>query len=265
MAINLSKFVMGDVFDVYATSPETGELLAIIADSESVELQNNQTTFYATGKNGARLKGFDKEKTSTLSGTNGAILDGLLSVQTGTDVTTVSAVTTLMIPIAFTSTTSSVALPYPLVGTAGSEIKFLYSLNADGSKKAKYTQAAAASATEFTYTSATKTITLPTGATDKSWLIMAYPTISSAKKVENKSDAFSKHATITAKVRLDEICGDTSYIGILNMPLAKFSGEWGLSTGSDAAVHSWSCEAMAGCGNKLWDLYIFDEDDIAKT
>jgi len=92
---------------------------------------------------------------------------------------------------------------------------------------------------------------------------MAYPTISSAKKIANDSNTFSKHAEIVAKVRLDEVCGDTSYVAVLHMPLAKFSGEWEITTGSDAAVHAWSAEAMAGCGSKLWDMYIFSESDIA--
>jgi hypothetical protein len=254
---------MGDVFDVYASDPDTGELLAIIADSDSVELANNQTTFYATGKAGVRMKGFDREKTSTLSGQNGTILDGLLGIQTGTLVEAVTNVTTVKLPVPLTSTTTSVVLPYPVTGTAGSEIGYLYALNTDGSIKKKYAQAASASATEFTYASATKTITLPTGATDKKWLVMVYPTISTAKKIANDSNTFSKHAEIGAKVRLDEVCGDTSYIGYLHMPLAKFSGEWSLATGTEAAVHAWSCEAMAGCGSKLWDLYIFNEDDIA--
>lgn len=263
MALDFGKFLIGDVFDVYATDPSTSELLALITDSNDVTIKNGQDTFYATGKLGANLKSFHKSKTAAISGTNGSMIEGLMAVQTGSAIETLTNVSTLKYPVPFTSTGTTVVLTYDFKGTIGAEIKYLYAMNTDGSVKAKYAQGATASATVFSYASATKTLTLPTGVTNTSWLILACPTIATAKKVSNDVDKFSKTAEITAKVRVDEVCGSISHVGLFHMPQADFSGEWEISTGDKSAVHAWSADASSGCGSKLWDLYIFDESDLA--
>ena len=130
-----------------------------------------------------------------------------------------------------------------------------------------YTQAASASATEFAYAPATKTITLPTDvfeANDE--VVVDYnPKFKTYNRIENSSEKFA----LTVKAIIDawftDLCTGADVPLQVVMEKAKVSGEIDLSLGDQAAVQNISIEALStACDTEktLWKMYDYNMAEI---
>lgn len=269
MAVTSDKYIIQNMERLSFFDNETGACQFIVDDIQSAEMTNEQETVYATGKNGVRIGSADRNKASRITATNGAIVDGVMAMQVGDEV----SVGTVTVPNHFfaleTADGTSVTLEQKPMGGVGTEIPFIYKRNTDGTLGEAYPMAAQASATAFSYSTATKKITLPTGKfTAGETVYMFYDIeVANAKKITNREDKFSATGMLVADIFAKDICTEKSYYGKIIYPKAKASGNFTLSFGDDPSVQDMEFEALSGgCSSsatkKLWDFIIFDEDDI---
>lgn len=244
----------------------------IFDDLQEAEMSVESETIYAEGKNGTRIGATDRNKTSTFTATNGTIVDGALAVQVGSDVEKgVQTINNYMDIMTTANGTTAVTEFYP-VGATGHEIAYIYKKNADGSLGDKYPIAAAASATAFAYDPDTKTITLPTGVFSANDEIVAFYDTKAkvAKRVVNENNKFSKTGKAIFDCFVKDICNDKSYHAKITYYKAKMSGTFSLSFGSDFSTHNIEIEALSGgcargASTVLWDMVVYDEDEVIKT
>lgn len=244
----------------------------IFDDLQEAEMSVDAETIYAEGKNGTRIGATDRNKTSTFTATNGTIVDGALAVQVGNDVEVgVQTVNNYMDIMTTANGTTAVTEFYP-VGATGAEIAYIYKKNADGSLGDKYPIAATASESAFAYDPDTKTITLPTGAfSANDELVAFYDTKAKVgKRVVNENNKFSETGKAIFDIFVKDICTDKSYHGKITYYKAKMSGTFSLTFGSDFSTHNISIDALSGgctqgASTILWDLVIYDEDEVIKT
>ena len=269
MAIDTSKFAVQQIFVVDAFSLDDGSLLARLEDLKSSNLSNNGTVVYAQGGVGnPKIIGFSHSKESTLSIENAVITDGAMGIQTGSGVVTLT--NTKDIPydeVLTTSKADEANTTYTAQGTAGSEIKFAYLLNEDGTVSKTFEQASAVAANKFTYASSSKTIKFNDGDVPigSKILVVYKPTISSAKQITNSTEVFAKNVRLHCKTLFRDTCSGKDYVGVLVIYKAKAGEEWSieLSADGDPAVHAISFEALKSCESPvLWDIFIYDTDDI---
>ena len=268
MAIDTSKFAVQQIFVVDAFDLETGEMITRFEDLKTSTLSNNGTVVYTQGGVGnPKIIGFSHSKESTLDIESAVITEGGLAVQTGNDVVALTNSTAIPFDDVVTVSTADTALT--TYTATGSEIGFIYILNDDGTKKTTLTQVATTpTVTEFTYATATKTITTGTGALsvgDKV-LIIYYPTAATAVKVSNSTNVFAKNVRLHCRTLFRDTCTGQDYIGVLVIYKAKAGEEWSLelSADGDPVVHSISFEALKSCSsNVLWDIFIYDSTDLS--
>ncbi len=244
----------------------------IFDDLQEAEMSVDSETIYAEGKNGTRIGATDRNKTSTFTATNGTIVDGALAVQVGSEVEKgVQTVNNYMDIMTTTNGTTAVTEFYA-VGATGAEIAYIYKKNPDGSLGDKYPIAAAASEAAFAYDPETKTITLPTGvfaANDE--IVAFYDTKAKiGKRIVNENNKFSETGKAIFDIFVKDICNDKSYHAKITYYKAKMSGTFSLNFGSDFSTHNIEIEALSGgcakgASTLLWDMVIYDEDEVIKT
>ena len=256
------------VFNIRGYDVDTGKLILNLTKlKESTFTNGQETVFLSGGQSGSRLASFDHSKTAMIAGASAVVSDELISIQTGTDVETLTT-STLYRHSEILSISSNVALTtYTATGTVGSEIDFAYILDANGDTIATLTQDAAATPTKFTYTPGTKTLTFHTGAyTNGTKVRVVYnPTAASMKHMQSNSQTFAKTVKIEADCLLKDVCRDKYVYGQIQSDKGKISGafEWSLSDAGEATVHNFECEFLESCASeKLWDFYIVDPDDL---
>lgn len=244
----------------------------IFDDLQEAEMNVDSETIYAEGKNGTRIGATDRNKTSTFTATNGTVVDGALAVQVGSEVEKGVQTINNYMDIMTTADGTTATTEFFAVGATGAEIAYIYKKNSDGSLGDKYPIAATASATAFAYDPATRAITLPTGvfaAGDE--LVAFYDTKAKVgKRVVNENNKFSKTGKAIFDIFVKDICTDKSYHAKITYYKAKMSGTFSLTFGSDFSTHNIEIEALSGgcakgASTVLWDMVIYDEEDVIKT
>lgn len=269
MAIDTSKFAMQEVFDVNVFDLSDGACLAILDDLKTSTWSNNGETVYTQGgKGNPKIIGFGHSKESMLECGSAVISDGLLGVQSGSDVTTETNATAVQYQEVLTVTSDAATSTYTATGTAGEEIGYVYVVNSDGSLGAQLTQAGAVAAGEFTYTAGTKAFAFDTAelADGTKIMVFYYPTVASAKRVQNVTSEFAKNVKVVANGRFRDTCTGKDYNAQLVFHKAKTSEEYSFDLAADGepVVQNVSFEALKSCdSDNLWDLYIYDTEDLS--
>lgn len=247
----------------------TGQHKATLNDFKTAKFTGDQETQYAEGSDGAKLAAFDLNKVAGFEGTNGAIDSGYLAIQVGGERVEVSGGSEVMLRAELKTTDGTkVALPHKAQGATGNEIGYIYSADTNGMPGKSYAQAAAASATEFSYAPDTNEITLPTGAFKANDIVVVdyYPKFTKYNVISNEADKFSGAYRAVIDAWFTDICTETDVPLQVVMEKGKVSGTIDLSFGDQAAVQNVKIEALtsacAGAGKTLWTLYDYDENEI---
>lgn len=266
MSVNSNKYIVQNMERISFFELETKACQFVADDLQEANMTNEQETVYATGKNGIKIGSADRNKASRITATNGAIVDGVMAMQVGSEV----EVGKILVPRHLfqlkTTDGATVVLNIKPVGEVGAEIPYVYKRNADGTVGKHYPIAAEASAEAFSYDPETKTVTLPTGvfAADEAVYMFYDIEVENAKKISNNENKFSATGMLIADCFAKDICTEKSYYAKIIYYKAKASGNFELSFGNDPSVQNMEFEALAGgCdGNGvLWDFIVFDEDD----
>ena len=195
-----------------------------------------------------------------------------MAIQNGTEISTGSQEITYYDTITVgAGGTASTA--FKAVGTAGSEIGFIYPLNSDGTYGDPYTQVAATPAEnerQFTYTAATKAITFSTGdnaPVDGEQFACAYTfaTADNAQRIELTSDSTPSTALVSAYGIARDVCTGELFPCVLDGTV-QIDGNWNfdLTADGDPVVQNVSMEFVKSCtSNKLYDFTIYTEDEKA--
>lgn len=255
MAVDVSKLIITEVAQITAFN-NAGELEFIMDEVQNGTIQNTQEKADITGKGGRKIASLKKNKTVTVSATNGVLVGGALAAQTGTEVEQGKfnvRITDVMTVKNNTCKTSKTA-----VGTTGAEIGAIYVKNANGSLGTKIEQATDAAEGTFKYDPATQEITV-SGIADGTELVAFYDVEVESAKISNDSDKYSKVLKLYIDVVLQDSC-DVEYAGQVIIQRADVSGEFELSLGGENFAHAFTAESLAGgCtgSTNLWDLIVY--------
>lgn len=270
--ITSDKYLVQGIETITWFNLETNVCRFIFDDLQEAEMSVDSETIYAEGKNGTKIGATDRNKESTFTATNGTIVDGALAVQIGSDVESGVQTINNYMDIMETSDGTTVTTEFLAIGNTGAEISYIYKKNADGSLGDKYPIGSEASETEFAYNPETRTITLPTSKFSAGDEIVAFYDMKAkvGKRIVNENDKFSETGKAIFDVFVKDICTDKSYHAKITYYKAKMSGSFSLKFGSDFSTHDIEIEALSGgcakgSSTTLWDMVIYDEDDVIKT
>lgn len=265
MAVTINGFTITSLETIHAYNRQTGICELYLDELQETTIENTEDTQDITGKGDRLLKQIKKNKAATVTGTSALICGDLMAAQTGSEV--VSSDETVVrkpdvLEIAKGATTAETA--FVAIGDAGAEISAIFELTPNGALGKKYTQAASASATEFTYDPDTKTIELPTDVAKDSdvKLIAFYDYKTEGATVKNLSDVFGK----TLKVYIDcigtDVC-DNEYKCQFVFHRGQFSGEFSITMGGDQTVQDFTINTLvdtcAGSSAELFDFIVYQD------
>lgn len=250
------------VFDVV-----TGAYKFTLDELQSATLAQGQEVSEITGRGGRRLSSLKRNKTLTVSGTNGLVSGGLLEVQTGNSFenkTTKVQWTDYLTVGASNKATGT----YKAVGTSGAEIIACFLRGADGMISQELTQASTASASgRFAYAPATKEFTFYNDVPQGSEVVAIYQRQIQADVLSNDTDKYSSKVAMYIDALAEDKCANTYRVQIY-IPKADFTGEFSLDMGDNQTVHEFEASGMAGaCGvnDALWTYTVFgtNTEDVA--
>lgn len=259
--VTINGFTITSLETIHAYNRQTGGCELYLDELQETTIENSEDTQDITGKGDRLLKQIKKNKAVTVTGTSALICGDLMSAQTGSEIISSDATVVRkpdIIDVAKGETTAKTA--YTAIGDTGAEILTLCTLESNGALGTKYTQAAAASATEFAYDPETKTITLPTdiAASSDVKIVAFYDYKTTGASLTNKSDVFGK----TLKVYVDcigtDVC-DNEYKCQFVIPRGQFSGKFSITMGGDQTVEEFTINTLVDTcqGTSNGDLFEF--------
>nr|DAJ77289.1 MAG TPA: putative structural protein [Caudoviricetes sp.] len=260
MAVTINGFTITSLETIHAYNRQTGVCELYLDELQETTLDSTEDTQDITGKGDRLLKQIKKNKAVSVTGTSALICGDLMAAQTGSEVVS-DEHTKVRKPeiIEVTKGAKTAKTAFKAVGETGAEIISIRELTANGALGKQYTQAAAASATEFTYEPSTQVITLPTDIAKNGdiKLVVFYDYEANGAKLVNKSDVFGK----TLKVYIDcigtDVC-DNEYKCQFVIPRGQFSGEFSVTMGGDQTVEEFTINTLVDtCAGSNADLFEF--------
>lgn len=238
----------------------TGSYIFTLDELQNASIAQAQETTDITGKQGRVISTLKKNKTVTVSGTNGLVSGGLLETQTGG--TFANKATEVLWADYLTVASGEATTSYKAIGTAGAEIEALYIKNSDGTLGTKLEQDSTAAAGKFAYAPATKKLTFHTDVAAGSEVIVYYKRKITADVLDNEASTYSGKLTLYIDALAEDKCGNIYRVQFY-IPKADFSGEFTLELGDNQTTHAFEAKALAGgCGGngQLWSYTVFGSD-----
>lgn len=263
--VNVNDLTITSLETITAFDVATGDYKFTLDELQNATIAQGQETTDITGKGGRKLNTLKKNKSVTISGSNGVISGGLLEVQTGgtfeNKATEVLWTDYLVVDASHEATTS-----YKAIGTAGAEIVGLIVKDANGIPTSELVQDAAAADGKFTYDPATKKLGFHTNIAEGTEIIATYKRKITADVLSNMSDNYSGKCTLYVDAFAEDKCARVYRVQFF-FPKVDFSGEFSIELGGDQAVHSFESQSLAGgCGSGtvgaglLWTYTVFGEN-----
>ena len=256
--MNIGDLTITSLETITAFNVTTGAYKFTLDELQNATIQNSQETQEITGKGGRRLSTLKRNKSVTVSGTNGMISGGLLEVQTGG--TFENKTTQVLWTDYLTVSSNAATTSYKAVGTAGAEIEELYIKNNDGTLGTELVQDASAAAGKFAYNPSTKALTF-SGVADNTEIVVYYKRNITADVLSNESDKYSEKATLYIDALAEDKCANVYRVQFF-IPKADFSGEFSIEMGDNQATHNFEAESLAGAcisgsSSLLWTYTVF--------
>lgn len=241
---------------------ETGNYRFTLDELQNVTVSQAQEKTDITGKQGRKLSSLKRNKSVTVSGTNGLMSCGLLEMQTGTDFVN-GPTEVLWVDYLTVDAQHEAVTKYKAVGTVGAEIDALYLKNTDSTLGEKLTQGNAASAGVYTYTPSTKKLVFDSSVVSGTEIVVYYKRKIVADVLKDYSDVYSEKCMLYIDATGEDKCAKIYHLQIF-VPKADFSGEFSLEFGDNQSVHAFEAEALSGaCGTRgeFFTYTVFGEND----
>ena len=247
---------MVNIFDLSPVSLETitafdvvtGSYLFTMDELQNATLAQGEEKIDITGKQGRKLTSLKRNKTLTISGSNGMLSAGMLELQTGSKFK--AEATEVMWCDYLTVSGNAAVTTYTAVGTTGNEVPEILVKDANGIHVKTLTQGDAVAAGVFTYDPATKALAFNEGEIADGTEIVA--------NYMRKIDAHVK-AILYVDLLAEDKCSNVYRVQI-KVPKADFNGEFSLEFGDNQTVHNFEAEGLAGscgAGGMLWSWTVF--------
>lgn len=267
--IQTRDFLWQEVFDLTFEDLATGEVLGTANQLQDMTISNSVDTVYALGKNQVKLGGFSNNKAVNITATSGMYSGDILALSSGASVESLTEAPVRQREV-LTVASNAVTLTNKAVGTSGAEIGFVYKVTSSGGQGEKLEQAEAASSGHFAYDASTKKITFNSNELKDGERVIVYynAKVSSAIQIVNKSDEFAKTVKVVGTAHVQDPCNGLDYIAYLEIPRARFTGNFDIALGNDPAVQNIEIEALADpCSTEsaLWKLTLYDGSDLVSA
>lgn len=263
------KYAFKKVRNIILNDLATKKHRVTLNDLKNFSIQGSQETVYAEGADGAKLASFDINKVASITAENGAVDEGYLALQVGSEIVKVTNGSSILIREEFEIKEGdiSVILSYKPAGPEGNEIKYIYKADVNGNPGDAYTQSDGESETEFSYIPETRELYLPLDqfTAGDTVIIDYYPTFKEYEEISNDADKFSMACEVICNVWMTDLCSEQDVPMQLYLAKGRVSGEVDLSAGDQAAVQNISIEALQKACSSTKNLWVLRKYDMSNA
>ena len=256
--MNINDITITSLEVITAFDIATGNYKFTLDELQKATIAQSQEKTEITGKQGRKLTSLKKNKSVTISGTNGLVSGGLLELQTGGAFK--HKTTEVLWTDYLTVKDNSATTTYIATGTTGNEIDAVYIKNGDGTLGTVLEQDAQAANGKFTYAPDTKALAFNEGdIEDGTEIVVYYKRKIQADVLENLSDKYSGKCALYIDALAEDKCSNVYRVQFY-IPKADFNGDFSFDMGDTQTVHAFEAEALSGaCGGSasLWTYTIF--------
>ena len=256
--MNINDITITSLEVITAFDIATGNYKFTLDELQNATIAQSQEQTEITGKQGRKLSTLKKNKSVTISGTNGMVSGGLLEMQTGG--TFENKTTEVLWTDYLTVENNAATTAYIATGTAGNEIEAVYVKNSNGVITSRLEQDATVGSGKFTYSPTTKALAFNADEiADGSEIVVYYKRKIKADVLENMSDKYSGKCVLYIDAMAEDKCANVYRIQFY-IPKADFNGEFSFEIGDNQTVHAFEAEALSGAcgtGGSLWTYTIF--------
>lgn len=256
--MNISDITITSLETITAFNITSGAYMFTLDELQSATIAQTQEKTDITGKQGRKLSSLKRNKAVTISGNNGMVSNGLLTLQTGCDFET-KATEVMWVDYLTVNASHKATTSWKATGTAGAEIDALYLKNTNGTLGTQLTQASSAAAGKFAYDPSTKEITFHTDIAENTEIVVYYKRKITADVLTNLSDKYSGKCSLYVDAIGEDRCANIYRIQFY-IPKADFNGEFSFEMGDNQTIHAFEAEALSGaCGTAgaFWTYTIF--------
>lgn len=258
MSVNDLAITNLETINVFKASD--GSYLCTLDELQNATISQSQESTDITGKAGRKLSTLKRNKTFTISASNGLVSTGLLAAQTGGTLTSGAVVDVNWSEDLEVNASHKATTTYKAVGTAGSEIKHLFIKNSDGSLGDELVQDAQASEGKFAYNATSKELTFDTDTVPNgTGIFVIYTRTITADQLVVDDDIVDEKVEIFVDAICEDKCANQFHLQI-HVPKADMSAEFSLDFGDNQAIHSFEADALAGkcgVGGNFWEWTVF--------
>lgn len=249
----------------------TGSAIFTIDQIMNPQLSVTVEQVFVTNALGIKIATFDRSKGAKFTAENSQINLGLMAAQSGklkTNATVGAPIPMEKTEIVTVGGTTgvpgtTVTLQNVPLGTAGSEIPYIYRLNSDNSISTPYAIDITASATKFSLVSATKVLTFPTPTagdvllpTDRFMVNYTY-SATAAIKIENSTTTNSMGGIFKLEVMFADWADvSTKYYGFVVFPSVRLDPNFDIKFANDS-THAFGFECLQDNISIDKNLYYF--------
>lgn len=257
--INIADLTITSIETITAFDIHTGAYRFMLDELQNASINQTQEDVDITGRGGRKITRLKRNKSVTVSGTNGLLSGGLLEAQTGSKFEngTMDVMWTDYLTVKSNKATTN----YKAVGTAGAEIVSVNVKNDDGTIESTLQQAATTADGKFAYAPATKELTF-TGVADGTEVVVRYKRKMQANRLSNRNDKYSEKLQLYIDALAEDKASNVYRVQYY-IPKADFKGEFSTEMGENQAVHAFEAESMVGSDRNaaLWSYTIFGANE----
>ena len=268
----MSKVVVNDLIissleTIMAFGINGGAHRFTLDELQNATIANSQDNTALTGKGGRTIGQLKRNKSVTVSGTNGMVSMGLVEVEVGSAGEHKTA-TPVKIPDYLTVNSNKATTSFKAVGTAGNEIQEVIVKNADNTINKRLTQDATAAAGKFAYDPTTKELTFheDDAIADGTSIVVYYIRNVEGDVISNISDNYSETVEMYVDALAEDKCHNIYHVQFY-IPYADFTGSFDLAMGDSQTTHGFEATSLASActngGTKFWDMTVFGEQEDA--
>ena len=263
MKIVVNDLIITSLETIMAFGINGGAHKFTLDELQNATIANSQDNTALTGKGGRTIGQLKRNKSVTVSGTNGMVSMGLVEANVGS-AGEHKASTPVKVPDYLTVTDNKAVTTYKAVGTAGNEIQEVVVKNSNGTINKRLTQDATASEGKFAYDPATKELTFADGEVENGTAIVVYYIRNiEGDVISNISDNYSETLELYVDALAKDKCQNIYHVQFY-IPYADFTGTFDLAMGDSQTTHGFEATSIASActngGTKFWDLTVFGED-----
>lgn len=262
MGVKIADLVFTSIEDIVAFSL-TDEYLFTLDELQNATIAQTEDKTDITGKMGRKLSSIKRNKSVTVSATNGLVSAGLSAIQMGDEGTTGE------VEIETSEYLSATDAHKVTLGHVATGILAIYETDEDGliTKTFAEDSNATPEAGKYHLGEDKKEITFNEEVAKDANIVVYYKRKISAPSMENKSDKYAGKCKLYVNAIAENKSGIIYHVQYF-VPKADISGEWSLELGENQTVHAFSAEALSGAGGKAGTFYkmiVFGEnaEDVA--